>query len=224
MHRDARRAWIRGALAGLAALSQLGTLSPAGATTLRRMDLPELIASSSRVVHARAVDTVVYWDDEGLRIYTDTTFEVLAEAKGAGPSTLALHLLGGRIDPVEMTVDGTPSFAPGEEVVLFTLDRPDGKSDLAGFTQGVMRVALETVTGPDGESAARKIAVAEMPLGVKLVDFQGPRPAVVRPSQLRAPLDRLLDGIRGIVTGSRPPGPVLSTAPEMVSTDGGSGP
>ncbi len=224
MHRDARRAWIRGALAGLAALIQLGTPSPAGATTLRRIDFPELIAAASRIVHARAVDNVVYWDDEGLRIYTDTTFEVLAEAKGAGPSTLTLHLLGGRIDPVEMTVDGTPTFAPGEEVVLFALDRLDGKSDLVGFTQGVMHVSLETVTSLEGDSILRRFAASEVPTGVKLVDFQGARPAVVRPWPLRAPLDRLLDEIRGIVAGSRPPGPVLSTAPEMVSTDGGSGP
>jgi len=224
MQRPDRSARNRGLLVGLAALCLLAALSPAGATTLRRIDLPELIASASRIVHARAVENVVYWDDEGLRIYTDTTFEVLAEAKGAGPSTLTLNLLGGRIDPLEMTVEGTPVFAPGEEVVLFALDRADGKSDLAGFTQGVMRVSQEAVTSPDGGVTLRRVAVSEVPLGVTVLEERGPGLAVVRPSPLRAPLDRLLDEIRGIVAGTRPPGPVLATEPQAASPAGGINP
>jgi hypothetical protein len=224
MHRPCRRVRSGGLLAGLAALILLAALSPAGATTIRRIDLPELIASANRIVHARAVENVVFWDDEGLRIYTDTTFEVLAEAKGAGPSTLTLNLLGGRIDPLEMTVEGTPVFTPGEEVVLFALDRPDGKSNLVGFTQGVRRVSQETVTSPDGRSSLRKIAVSEVPLGVTILEERGPGLAVVRPSPLRAPLERLLDEIRGIVAGTRPPGPVLLTEPQAASPAGGINP
>src|SRR5215475_10130926 len=108
------------------------------ATTLRRMDLPELVSSADRVVYARAVASTVAWDPTGTQIFTDTTFEVIDSAKGQGPTTLTVTLLGGRIDPVEMLQEGTPVFAPGDEVVLFTADRPDGKCDLVGFTQGVM--------------------------------------------------------------------------------------
>ncbi len=56
-------------------------------------------------------------------------------------------MLGGRIDPAQMVVDGTPVFAAGEEVVLFTSPRPDGKNNLIGFSQGVLRVHEDPATG-----------------------------------------------------------------------------
>ena len=200
--------WVRGTLftTGLACLGLLISSAPARATTLRKMDLPELVSEADRVVHARAVDSTVYWDPTGTQIYTDTSFEVIAEAKGTGAPTLVVTLLGGRIDPVEMREDGAPSFALGDEVVLFALDRPDGKMNLLGFTQGVMRV----VTEANGD----KIAVSEVPLGVSLVQLTGPQPALVKPSPMRAPLAMLLEEIRLMVGGSGPTGPVISSTPD----------
>jgi hypothetical protein len=192
--------------AGVACLGLLVTSAPARATTLRKMDLPELVSEADRVVHARAVDSTVYWDPTGTQIYTDTSFEVLAEAKGQGPSTLVVSLLGGRIDPVEMREDGAPSFALGDEFVLFALNRPDGKMNVLGFTQGVMRV----ITDAGGD----KIAVSEIPLGVSLLQGTGPQPSLVKPSPMRAPLSTLLDDIRLMVSGSGPTGPVVSTTPD----------
>jgi len=204
---DRSHLWARRSLvaAGLAGLGLILTATHAGATTLRKMDLPELVSSADRIVHARAVDKTVYWDPTGTQIYTDTSFEVVAEAKGQGPATLTVTLLGGRIDPVEMKEEGAPVFGMGEEVVLFTLDRPDGKSDLVGFTQGVMRVLTED-TGD-------KIAVSEVALGVTLVQLGGPQPVVVRPSPLRAPLGILLEDIRQMILNGQPTGPVISTTP-----------
>jgi hypothetical protein len=203
-----RHKWVRGTLmtAGFSCLGLLITSAPASATTLRKMDLPELVSGADRVVHARAVDSTVYWDPSGTQIFTDTSFEVLAEAKGQGPSTLVVTLLGGRIDPVEMREDGAPSFALGDEVVLFALNRPDGKMNVLGFTQGVMRVITD--------SSGDKIAVSEIPMGVSLVQVTGPQPSVVRPSPMRAPLGILLEDIRLMVSGSGPTGPVISSTPD----------
>lgn len=210
-----RRTWLRGTLiaAGLAWLG-LATVVPAGATTLRKMDLAELVGTADRVVNARAVSNTVYWDPTGTQIFTDTTFEVIAEAKGQGPSTMTVTLLGGRIDPVEMLEEGTPAFSAGEEVVLFTVERLDGKNDLVGFTQGVMRVLTD--------AAGEKIAVGQVPLGVTLVQVGGPQPAVVRPSPMAAPLGTFMDDIRHIVDGSRPSVPTISMSPETDPVEPGS--
>lgn len=204
----------RGVLAGLIAAGLLAAISPASATTLRKMDLPELIASADRIVHVRAINQNVYWDPTETQIYTDTTFEVLSEAKGQGPSLVTVNLLGGSIGEVDMRAEGTPIFSAGDEVVLFALDRPDGKEDLVGFSQGVMRVVTETSTGATGEAVSMKFAVSEVPLGVTYVQVGGPQLVETRPSPLRAPLATLLEDIRQVVGGTRPAGPAVSPTPD----------
>jgi len=201
----------RSIAAGLAGFGLLvAAAAPASATTLRKMDLPELVATADRIVDARAVDSVVYWDADGLQIFTDTTFEVISEAKGQGPATLVVSLLGGRIGEADMQAEGAPIFSIGDEVVLFALDRGDGKNNLVGYTQGVMRVVDEAAPN----STTVKMAVSEVPLGVTYVQSVAGQAVEVRPSPMRAPLDTLLTDIRGMIGGTRPPGPSVSTTPE----------
>ncbi|HET6372826.1 MAG TPA: hypothetical protein VFG76_05935 [Candidatus Polarisedimenticolia bacterium] len=204
------------ASAALLSLVWLAATPRVDATTLRKMDLAELVVQADRVVYVRTVGSSVYWDPTGTQIYTDTTFEVLTEAKGQGGPTVTVSMLGGRIDPLEMREDGTPAFTLGEEVVLFTLDRVDGRSDLVGFCQGVMRVQPELETG-------EKFAVAEVPLGVTLVGPGEPQQTTGRSSVLRAPLAALLEEVQQIVAGSRPPGPVIATSPDtdLLEVEGG---
>ncbi|HXI03824.1 MAG TPA: hypothetical protein VNI57_11675 [Candidatus Saccharimonadales bacterium] len=203
------RTW---AAAGLSlVLVLLAAAAPAGATTLRRMDLPELVGRAHRVVRARAVDRQVYWNAEGTRIYTDTTFEVLDEAKGHGPGRLTVSLLGGRIDPAVMIVDGTPEFHVGEEVVLFTSPRPDGKQNLVGFSQGVMRVREDPATGA-------KFVAGEVPVGVRFVETRGGAPVAVPGESLRAPLDAFMKEVRAIASGAKGAGGGIEMTPQRPTT------
>jgi hypothetical protein len=190
--------------AGLTSLGLAALFSTAGATTLRKMDLPELVAGSDRVVYARVTGNTVFWDEEGTMIHTNTTFQVLTDAKGAGDATLTVTMVGGRIDPFEVTEDGRPIFQDGEEVVLFALDRGDGLFNLTGYSQGVMRVQLEPESG-------EKFALSQVPLGVSFVS--GPQLREVRPSPLRERLDTVLDEVRRITAGSST-GPVVSPVPD----------
>src|SRR5262245_35800514 len=138
----------------------------AGGTTLRPMDLPEMVRAADRVVHARATHVDVHWDAGHRKILTDTTFEVIEVAKGAGPSRLTVTTLGGRIDPIEMTVDGTPAFQVGEEVVLMTTPRPDGRKSIVGFSQGAFRIREDPRTGALYVSGGPVAPAALIPRGV----------------------------------------------------------
>jgi len=157
------------------------------ATTLRRMDLSEVVAVADRVVHARVVENRVYWAEPG-QILTDTTFEVLSDVKGSGPGTLTLTQLGGRIDPIELVVEGTPAFTPSEEVVLFTEPSPDGRRVIVGLSQGVMRVHFDPQTNT-------KIVRGEaIPEGVTFIGGQW-QPSVV-------PLETLLGDVRRLAAAA----------------------
>lgn len=181
--------------------------APAGATTLRRMDLAQLVSHADRVVHAQVLTNRVYWDKTGRRIYTDTTFEVIEEAKGQGPNHLTVTMLGGRIDPAEILVEGTPVFRPGEEVVLFTSPGPAGAKNLVGFSQGVMRVLVDEATGD-------RFATTRVPAGVRFVDDQGWTLPSAALSHMTAPLPRLLEVVGKMVeSGTRSPGPRLNKTP-----------
>jgi hypothetical protein len=206
--------------AGLLAAAWLASTTPAVATTLRRIDLTELVGRADRIVHARAVDLNVHWNAAGTQILTDTTFEILDQAKGQGPARLTVTMLGGRIDPVEMSAEGTPVFRAGEEVVLFTSPRPDGAKNLVGFSQGVMRIVEDPETG-------EKTAISEVPVGVTYMQMVEGKPAVVHPSRRHAPLSALLDEIRRIVEESRsgparsPTGRGALVSPTPRRVDGG---
>ena len=194
----------------------LAAPSPAGATTLRRMDLPELVQRADRIVHARAIEKKVYWNTAGTQINTDTLFDILDQAKGQGPKRLTVTMLGGRIDPVEMSAEGTPTFEIGEEVLLFTSPRPDGLKNIVGYSQGVMRVREDPQTG-------EKFATSEVPVGTTYLDESGGEAHAVHPARLQAPVAALLDRIRLMAAGkaaapgvSRRPVPV----PEVESNGG----
>jgi len=93
-----------------------------------------------------------------------------------------------------MSAEGTPVFAVGEEVVLFTSPGPDGKKYLVGYSQGVMRVHEDPQTG-------EKIAASEVPLGTTYVQNVGGHAQAVRPERLQASLPVLLDQLREMVAG-----------------------
>jgi hypothetical protein len=194
-------------MVGFVRAAWLAASAPAGATTLRRMDLPDLVAAADRIVHARAALNRVYWDPAG-RIYTDTVFDVVSDAKGLGPKQITVTQLGGRIDPIDMLVEGTPTFAVGDEVVLFTEQHPGGGRQIVGLSQGVMRVHADPDTG-------EMLVVSEAPgMGVTFVGG--------RPQRTVAPLETLLDRVRQMsAAGGK--GPDLSRKPatDAVAPGGG---
>ncbi len=192
-------------------------LSPSpGATTLRRMDLPELVGRADRVVHGVVTETKVYWDASHRRIHTDTILDVIEDLKGDGPARLTVTMLGGRIDPIEMSVEGTPIFREGEEVVVMTSPRPDGKKNLVGFSQGVFRIEEDPRTGI-------RYAVAAGHAGASWLDVPGAPEGGPpdRASRLLLPLELFTEKVRALAS----PGvaePDSSNRRPMLAPTGGS--
>jgi MYXO-CTERM domain-containing protein len=128
-----RRRRVAVALAGILVLG--GT---AAATTVRRIELPELGQTAAVVARAHVVSRTPVLVGE--RIYTDTLLAVEECLKGACGEELVVRQLGGELDGVGMTVEGLAPLAGGDEVILFLRARKDGAFAPVGMAQGAFHV------------------------------------------------------------------------------------
>jgi hypothetical protein len=95
---------------------------PANAATVESMTLQEMAQRADFIFVGRAVSSHADWNVQRTQIHTYTTFQVDRFLKGGtGGQQVTLRLWGGQLGPMRAIVPGTPSFAPGEEVLLPTL-------------------------------------------------------------------------------------------------------
>lgn len=145
----------------LAGLLLLGL--PAAATTMLRIDLPELAQSSDTVVHGTVRRVESRWSGDRRRIVTDVEIEVTESLKGQPGSTVLLVQPGGKMGDIGQTVHGTASFTPGEEVVVFLERRGPAAFRVQGMSQGKYQVQRAA----DGQAT---LAVPEDTQEVLLLD------------------------------------------------------
>jgi hypothetical protein len=132
------------------ALLLLGAAT-ATATSVHRFTLQDLTKKSSAIVTAKVEDSYSRWENK--EIVTYTTLHVLQSVKGLkGQTTLTLRQLGGRVDNIESIVPGMPTFARGEEVVLFLT-----QNDAAGYpwVMGLQQGKYTVVTDSRGHKSVR---------------------------------------------------------------------
>ena len=160
------------------------------ATTVLKVDTPQLVETSEWVVRATVVE--VRTEDlraEGRAIFTDVEFAVHETYKGLDvPVRYTMRLLGGTgADGITMKIPGMPVFVPGEEVVLF-LERTSMGHIPCGLGQGVYRVLYTPAgdtwvrqsagdahlveRGPEGHlrAAHKPLAASALPLDALLWD------------------------------------------------------
>jgi hypothetical protein len=105
---------------GLLIAIAAGVVAPAGATTLVRQSLEDLVAANSRIVVGEVVDTYSYWNKEKNFILTDVRFSVTEVIKGAPRDTeLKLTILGGEVGDLATVIIGGAELIPGHSYVLF---------------------------------------------------------------------------------------------------------
>ncbi|GAG09862.1 unnamed protein product, partial [marine sediment metagenome] len=96
------------------------------------------------------------WNGEHSQILTTIRIRVQEDFKGnvtAPDGVLTLTELGGTVGQTTMIVEHAPSFAVGEEVLVFTEQAADGRLIVLGRTQG--KTTLKNSTDPAVRSATK---------------------------------------------------------------------
>lgn len=134
--------------------------APAGATTLRRAGLDDLVAANRTIVVAEVVDAVSYWNAEATMILTDVRVAPTEVLKGeVGGGLLTLTLQGGTVGDTSVLIVGGADLAVGRSYVLF-VDRDVlpgvGRVDtVREHSQGVFEI-VEQPAGRRAVSAASR--------------------------------------------------------------------
>jgi hypothetical protein len=122
----------------LLALGFLALASSAAASTFVAASVEEVARSSEAVVRGRVVAAAGRATRDG-RIVTDVDVEVASAWKGAPERTVRIVVPGGSLGWIALRVEGAPTFAPGEEVVVF-LAREGRAWRVNGYGLGKYRV------------------------------------------------------------------------------------
>jgi hypothetical protein len=108
--------------------------TPVFATTVVKMELPELVGASDSIVQGRVESVDVRYEDK--MVYTYVSVRVDDPLKGERRRSVLVRQLGGRIGAMNMLVAGMPQFKAGDQVIVFLRDRKNGAFDVIGLNQG----------------------------------------------------------------------------------------
>lgn len=124
----------------LVALTLLIAVTEVKATTLLYQSLADLSAKADAIITATVADSKSVRSSTG-PIYTFVTFvnvSALAGEVSSGP--LVMRFLGGQIGDEIQHVFGSPTFSPGEELILFATANGKAMVPVVGWTQGILRI------------------------------------------------------------------------------------
>jgi len=164
--------------AALATLLATALAVPAGATTLRRMGLEDLVKSHSKIVVGEVVDVHSYWNHDGTFILTDVRISTEQVVKGRleENSEITVTLLGGEVGDLATLIIGGAELVKGNSYVLFLNEEnlPGAKNALTvrEHVQGAFDVKLDKGSLRAISQAVRHPLV---PDANKLVDPPGGR-------------------------------------------------
>lgn len=116
--------------------------APATATVVVPMDVEQLAAAATTVVHGTVVATRV--EDDGGRLFTRVDVRVREELKtvtATAPDRVTVRVVGGSRGGYTQIVPGAPRLAVGDEVVLFLWSPgPDQPFRPLGLAMGTFHV------------------------------------------------------------------------------------
>ncbi len=127
--------------------------SIANATTVRRLELPDLVGQSEIIADVTVTATQSYWASPAgqAAIHTRVTFSLNSPPlKGQVSSPFVLDFLGGTLGDRRTVVPNVPNFHLGERLLLFSY-APDKNyaSPIIGLDQGALRVVTDRLTQVD---------------------------------------------------------------------------
>lgn len=129
-------------------LSLAGSVvAPAGATTLIRQSLEELVAGNREVVVGEVLEARSYWNEDHTFILTDHRIATQEALKGGrSDQEITVTLMGGRVGSRSTLIVGGAELVPGHSYLLFLHedDLPGAKSALTVryHSQGVFDIQI----------------------------------------------------------------------------------
>ena len=142
---------VRRVLCGAMAVAIAASLAvPAGATTLRRMSVDELVAGNKTVVVGQVTDARSYWNQDKTFILTDVRLTVNEVVKGKlQDQEITVTIMGGRVGEITTLIIGGPELIPGKSYLLF-LNEEDLPGKRAQTVRDLCQGAFDLVIGKDG--------------------------------------------------------------------------
>jgi hypothetical protein len=134
-------------------LLALSLARPSPATSVKSLDLPEIVRQADVIADVTVTNVQPYWSSPaGARaIHARVTFQLnRAALKGEVSSPFYLDFLGGAIGGRDMKVSGMPEPVVGDRLLIFSY--APGKvfaSPIVGFDQGALRVVRSREDGID---------------------------------------------------------------------------
>jgi hypothetical protein len=122
---------------------------PALSTTVVPPTFAELVSKAAVIFEGEVIDRRSLWEPsrDGRHIVTVVTFNVSRVLKGQLGLRTELSFLGGTVGDQTMHVEGMPTFAIGDQDVLFVSADVNPASPLVGFWHGRFRIVREASTG-----------------------------------------------------------------------------
>src|SRR6266540_6042288 len=173
---------------------------PLLATSVIPISDAELYQRADVIVHGVVLTSDVTVDDLG-RPETVTVIEPMAVLKGQLAGSLVLHQLGGTLpDGRFFKLWGRPEYAPGREVVVFAIARPQGEYETAELLLGKFEV-WQDETG--NLFAVPDLAAAVHP-GVEILENQQTLEKAAQDEKLPRELASFLASLGSGVFGTSP--------------------
>jgi len=144
-------------LAGVAVLVS-GGLTPAGATTLLKMSMDDLIVQSTAIVRAKITGSRTA--STGKDIYTYYQLQVSESLKKGAILPVEFAVPGGVYGNLRQIGVGSPEFTQGQEYVLFLWTGRSGMTQVIGLSQGSFSLTQDS----SGATVLKRPAIADQML------------------------------------------------------------
>jgi len=139
-------------------LASVALLAPAGATTLLKMSMNDLILQSTSIVRAKITGSRTA--AVGKDIYTYYQLQVSDTLKKGAILPVEFAVPGGVYGNIRQIGIGSPVFAQGQEYVLFLWTSRSGMTQVIGLTQGMFNLTQD----PSGATVLNRPAIADQML------------------------------------------------------------
>lgn len=127
----------------------LSAAMPAFSTTVVKLNDEDLVALSSMVIEGNVTSVHSAWNAKHTQINTLVVMKVSRCLKGQEreDASITLHLLGGQVGDDIMELVGGPTFATGEDVIVFVAADGTTLMPITGLFQGKFTISTDASTG-----------------------------------------------------------------------------